>query len=63
LVFDAFSYVGFNAPDALVKVGVTWAPADALSFRAEGNLFFGDEGQFGAYDDNDLVVISTRYSY
>ncbi len=63
LVFDAFSYVGFNAPDALAKVGVTWAPADALSFRAEGNLFFGDEGQFGAYDDNDLVVISTRYSY
>jgi hypothetical protein len=63
LVFDAFSYVGFNAPDALVKVGVTWAPADALSFRAEGNLFLGDEGQFGAYDDNDLVVVSTRYSY
>ena len=63
LAFDAFSYVGFNAPDALVKVGATWAPADALSFRAEGNLFFGDEGQFGAYDENDLVVISTRYSY
>ena len=63
LVFDAFSYVGFNAPDALVKVGATWAPADALSFRVEGNLFFGDEGQFGAYAGNDLVVISTRYSY
>jgi len=63
LVFDAFSYVGFNAPDALMKVGATWAPADAISFRAEGNLFFGDEGQFGAYDENDLVVVSTRYSY
>ncbi|MFW5745590.1 MAG: hypothetical protein ACOC2D_20125 [Spirochaetota bacterium] len=36
---------------------------DALSFRAEANLFFGDEGQFGAYDENDLVVVSTRYSY
>ncbi|TVR62904.1 MAG: hypothetical protein EA426_01325 [Spirochaetaceae bacterium] len=63
LVFDAFTYVGFNAPDALVKFGATWAPVDAFSFRAEANLFFGDEGQFGAYRGNDLVVISTRYSF
>jgi hypothetical protein len=63
LVLDAFSYVGFTAPDALVKVGATWAPADALSFRAEGAFFFGEEGRFGAYDGNDLVLISTRYSY
>lgn len=63
LIVDAFSYIGFNAPDALLKVGLSWAPVDALLFRAEGNIFFGDSGQFGAYDGNDLLVISTRYSF
>jgi hypothetical protein len=63
LVFDAFSYVGLEGPDALIKLGATWAPADALSFRAEASLFLGEEGRFGAYAENDLVVLSTRYSY
>ncbi len=63
LVFDAFSYIGINAPDALLKVGITYAPLDALSFRAEGNFFFGESGRFGAYSGNDLIVLSTRYSY
>ena len=63
LVLDAFAYVGLNAPDALVKVGTTWTPADALSLRAEGNLFFGEEGRFGAHDENDLVVASVKYSF
>ena len=63
LVLDAFSYIGINAPDALLKVGITFAPADALSFRAEGNVFFGDSGQFGSYAGNDLLVITSRYSF
>ena len=63
IVLDAFSYVGISAPDALLKFGVSWVPADALLFRVEGNLFFGDTGQFGTYDANDLLVISARYSF
>jgi hypothetical protein len=63
LAVDLFSYIGLNEPDALVKTGATWAPADALSFRLEGNFFFGDTGQFGGYSGNDLIVLSTRYSY
>ncbi len=63
LVLDAFGYVGLNAPDAFVKIGTTWAPADSLSFRAEANLFFGESGRFGVHHGNDLVVASVKYSY
>ncbi len=63
LVIDAFSYIGLNEPDGLVKAGMSWAPTDGLSFRTEANFFFGENGQFGVYDDNDLVVISVGYSY
>jgi hypothetical protein len=31
--------------------------------EAEGSLFLGEEGQFGRYDENDVVVVSMRYSY
>lgn len=63
LVLDALGYVGLNASDALVTIGATWTPADALSLRAEGDLFFGEEGRFGAHDENDLVVASVKYSF
>lgn len=63
LALDAFGYIGINAPDGLVKTGATWAPGDSLSFRAEGSFFFGEEGSFGAYDENDLVVVTAKYSF
>jgi hypothetical protein len=63
LVVDTLAYVGLDAPDGLVKIGATWSPADALSFRLEGNIFFGEEGRFGSYDDNDMIVVSARYSF
>ena len=46
-----------------MKVGVTYSFTDALDIGLEGNLFLGDAGQFGQYDDNDLIVVEAKYSY
>ncbi len=63
LVMDAFGYAGINEPDALVKVGTTWTPADALSFRIETNLLFGESGRFGDLSTNDLIVVTAQYRF
>jgi Protein of unknown function (DUF1302) len=63
LTVDLLSYVGITDMDALVKLGVTYAFTDALDVSLEGNIFLGDSGQFGQYDNNDLVVMEAKYSY
>lgn len=63
LTLELFSYVGLDEPDALVRPRVKYDVADGFEIQLGANLFFGDEGRFGAFDENDMVYLKTRYSF
>jgi len=60
---EVFTYLGLNELDGLVKPKITWDAADALELFAGAYIFFGDEGDYGQYDDNDGVYIGAKLSF
>ncbi len=63
LTVEIFAYVGFAAPDALVKPKVTWDASDGLEFFTGAYIFLGDSGDFGQYDANDGVYAGAKLSF
>jgi len=63
LTVEVFTYVGFAAPDALIKPRVTWDAADGLEIFAGAYIFLGDSGDFGQYDANDGVYVGAKLSF
>ncbi|MCX7023799.1 MAG: hypothetical protein NT080_04175 [Spirochaetes bacterium] len=63
LTVELFSYVGFDAPDALIKPKLTWDVSDALEIFAGAYIFLGDSGDFGQYDGNDGGYIGAKMSF
>jgi hypothetical protein len=63
LRLEALAYIGLDQPDALLKTQLVWKMTDAFELAGGTWLFFGDEGPFGQYDDNDSVFISAKLSF
>ena len=63
LMVEFFSYVGLTNEDALLRPKVTYDLADGLEWVVGADIFLGDEGDFGQYDDNDLVYTKVKYSF
>ncbi|MFP4164764.1 MAG: hypothetical protein ACLFQB_15100 [Chitinispirillaceae bacterium] len=63
MTLELFSYVGLDEPDALVRPKVKYDVADGFELQLGADLFFGDQGRFGAFDENDMVYLKTRYSF
>lgn len=63
LTLELFSYIGLNEPDALVRPRVMYNFADGFRIQAGANVFAGDEGRFGRFDDNDMVYLKIRFSF
>jgi len=63
LTLELFSYVGLNNNDALVRPRIYYDLYDGFELLAGANLFFGDEGRFGQYDDNDMLYVKLKYSF
>ncbi len=63
LIVEFFSYVGLTNEDALLRPKVTYDLADGLEWVVGADIFLGDDGDFGQYDDNDLVYTKVKYSY
>ena len=63
LMVEFFSYVGLTNEDALLRPKVTYDLADGLELVFGADIFLGDEGDFGQYDDNDLVYTKVKYSF
>ena len=57
---EALSYIGFSAPDALIKPQVTWKITDGMEIAAGGWFFLGDSGPFGQYTDNNSIFASAK---
>ncbi len=60
---ELFSYIGLENGDALVRPKVTYDFIDGFQIQLGANLFFGDEGQFGRFDKNDMVYTKIKYSF
>jgi hypothetical protein len=58
-----FTYYGFNNEDALSRIRVFYMPYDALSFELGTNIFIGDKGMFGQYNNNDMIYTRVKYNF
>lgn len=63
LIVEFFSYVGLTNKDTLLRPKVTYDLADGLELVLGADIFLGNEGDFGQYDDNDLVYTKVKYSF
>ncbi len=57
---EALSYIGFAAPDALIKPQVTWKITDGMEIATGGWFFLGTSGAFGQYSDNNSIFVSAK---
>lgn len=60
---EVFSYIGLNDNDALLRPKITYSFSDGVELQLGANLFFGEEGKFGQYDDNDMIFTKVKYSF
>ncbi|MEA1987481.1 MAG: DUF1302 family protein [Candidatus Marinimicrobia bacterium] len=63
LKFEFFSYIGFNSNDALIRPKISYDLSDGFEVIFGANIFVGDEGKFGNYDDNDMLYAKIKYSF
>jgi len=63
LKFEFFTYYGLNDNDALLRPKVSYDFADGFNIMFGSNIFVGDEGKFGQYDDNDMIYTKIKYSF
>jgi hypothetical protein len=60
---ELFSYIGINNEDALIRPKVTYNFADGFDVLGGANIFLGDIGRFGQYNDNDMLYVKLKYSF
>ena len=60
---ELFSYIGLNNSDALIRPKIIYDLKDSFELLLGLNLFLGDEGQFGQYNDNDMIYTKITYSF
>ena len=58
-----FTYFGLNQKDLFSRIRAFYYPYDAMSIEVGSNLFFGDKGIFGQYDNNDMLYTRIKYSF
>lgn len=63
LHLDLFSYIGLNDADALIRPTVAYDISDGLKVTLGANIFLGDSGYFGQFDDNDMMYLKLAYSF
>lgn len=63
LRLELFSYIGLNNSDALIRPKVTYDLADGFEILLGANIFIGNSGRFGQYDNNDMIYTKIKYSF
>jgi len=71
LTAQLFGYVGLNQNDALIRPTLTYDFADGFEILTGANIFVKDgdlaededPGQFGYFDENDMVYLKVKYSF
>jgi hypothetical protein len=63
LRLELFSYIGLNNSDALIRPKITYNLVDGFQLLLGANVFIGNKGNFGQYDNNDMVYTKIKYSF
>ncbi len=63
LTLELFSYIGLNNEDALIRPRILYDLTDGFEVQLGANIFTGSSGNFGQYDDNDMVYAKFKYSF
>ena len=63
LNLSTITYYGINNNDIFNKTIIDYAITDEIHLLCGTDLFFGDKGMMGQYNDNDEVWIKAKYSF
>jgi hypothetical protein len=63
LRFEVFSYVELNNLNTLIRPKVAYDLTDGLEISLGSNIFVGDEGTFGQFNDNNMIYTKLKYSF
>lgn len=63
LTVELFTYVGLTNKDALIRPKIIYELYNGLNLTAGANIFTGSKGQFGQFDDNDMVYFKLKYDF
>jgi Protein of unknown function (DUF1302) len=63
LKLELFSYFDLNNNGSLVRPKISYDLIDGFQVLAGFNVFNGDIGMYGQYDDNDMVYTKIKYSF
>lgn len=63
LELSLFSYYGINDNDALLRPKLSYDFSDGFNVLLGTDIFIGEEGNFGQYNDNDMVYMKVRYDF
>ena len=60
---EFFTYYGLNNEDALLRPKIAYDIADGFEVQLGANIFVGEMGNFGQYNENDMLFMKVRYDY
>ncbi len=60
---DLFAYIGLDPGNALIRPSVSWDVENGVILEAGAEVFLGDEGLFGRYQDNSLAYASLSWHF
>lgn len=63
LKLELFSYLGMNDNGSLIRPKISYDLIDGFKILAGLNIFNGDRGSYGQYDDNDMIYSKIKYSF
>ncbi len=60
---EFFAYIGLTDGDALIRPKISYDITDGVNILLGANIFLGDEGMFGRFNDNDMIYVKLKYSF
>jgi len=63
LELSLLAYYGINNEDLLLRPKISYDLSDGFNLILGSDIFLGDEGNFGQYNDNDMLYVKIRYDF
>lgn len=63
LGFSNMLYYGFNEKDIYDQIAIDYAVTDELHLFCGADIFAGDDGYFGSYEDNTQLWVKVKYGF
>ncbi|MBU2647280.1 hypothetical protein KKI24_21420 [bacterium] len=63
LKLELFSYIGMNDNGSLIRPKMTYDLMDGFQIVAGFNIFTGNKGTYGQFDDKDMIYSKIKYAF